>query len=105
MIKNRYQIKQDPNESDADYITRIQSLEKLFFDKNIFKDRAQTQGNQKFMKNLKDATRDEMKISEILKSFPVAEEVFLMNSNWSYMSNILERKFGYNNSSISADER
>jgi len=70
-------MKQDPNETDADYITRIKSLASLPFDKNIFKDRAQTQGNQKFMKNFKEMTRDEIIFSEIVKSFPVAEEVFL----------------------------
>ena len=70
-------MKQDPNETDADYITRIKSLASLPFDKNIFKDRVQTQGNQKFMKNFKEMTRDEIIFSEIVKSFPVAEEVFL----------------------------
>jgi hypothetical protein len=70
-------MKQDPNETDADYITRIKSLASLPFDKNIFKDRAQTQGNQKFMKIFKEMTRDEIIFSEIVKSFPVAEEVFL----------------------------
>ena len=53
MNKNRYQVTQDPNETDADFIKRIDLLEKMAFDKNIFKDRAATEGNQKFMKNLK----------------------------------------------------
>jgi hypothetical protein len=56
------------------------------------------------MKNLKDVTRDEVKISEIVKSFPSAEEVFLINSNWSYISNMLKRKFGFNNPTITANE-
>jgi hypothetical protein len=34
------------------------------------------EGNKKFMKNLKDITRDEFKISEIVKSFTSPEEVF-----------------------------
>jgi hypothetical protein len=104
MNKNRYQVRQEPNETDADYIARIKSLESLAFDKNIFKDRAATEGNKKFMKNLKDITRDEIKISEIVKSFPIAEEVFLINSNWPYILNILKRKFGFNNPGISANE-
>ena len=53
MNKNRYQVTQDPNETDADFIKRIDSLEKMAFDKKKFKDRAATEGNQKFMKNLK----------------------------------------------------
>ena len=81
MNKNRYQVTQDPTETDADFIKRIDSLEKLKFDPTIFKDRAATEGNRKFMKNLKDIIRDDTKISEIVKSFTSPEEVFLINSN------------------------
>jgi predicted nucleic acid-binding Zn-ribbon protein len=56
MNKNRYQVTQDPNETDTDFIKRIKSLETMTFDKNIIKDRAATEGNKKFMKNLKDIT-------------------------------------------------
>jgi hypothetical protein len=104
MNKNRYQVTQDPTETDADFIARIQSLEKLAFDPNIFKDRAATEGNKKFMKNLKDITRDEVKISEIVKSFTSPEEVFLINSNWPIISNRLKSVFGVNNPAISAND-
>jgi hypothetical protein len=104
MNKNRYQVTQDPNETDADFIKRIESLEKLAFDKNIFKDRAATEGNKKFMKNLKDITRDEIKISEIVKSFTSPEEVFLINNNWPIISNRLKSVFGVNNPAISAND-
>jgi hypothetical protein len=103
MNKNRYQVTQDPTETDADLIKRIDSLEKMAFDKNIFKDRAATEGNKNFMKNLKDITRDEIKISEIVKSFPSPEEVILINSNWPYILNILKRRFGFNNPGISSE--
>jgi len=79
-------------------------LESLAFDPTIFKDRAATEGNSKFMKNLKDITRDEVKISEIVKSFSSPEEVFLINSNWPSILNLLKRQFGFNNPGISANE-
>jgi hypothetical protein len=104
MNKNRYQVTQDPTETDAAFIKRIDSLEKMAFDPNIFKDRAATEGNKKFMKNLKDITRDEVKISEIVKSFTSPEEVFLINSNWSYILNRLKSVFGVNNPAISAND-
>jgi hypothetical protein len=53
---------------------------------------------------LKDITRDEVKISEIVKSFSSPEEVFLINSNWPYILNILKRQFGFNNPGISTSE-
>ena len=36
--RNRYQVQQDPHESDQDFLNRIQSLEQFPFDENIFKD-------------------------------------------------------------------
>ena len=42
MNKNRYQVTQDPTETDADFMRRIKSLEGLQFDPTIFKDRART---------------------------------------------------------------
>jgi hypothetical protein len=104
MNKNRYQVTQDPTETDADFIKRIESLEKLAFDPTIFKDRATTEGNSKFMKNLKDITRDEVKISAIVKSFSLPEEVFLINSNWPIISNRLKSVFGFDNPAISTNE-
>jgi hypothetical protein len=104
MNKNRYQVTQDPNETDADFIKRIQSLESLAFDPTIFKDRAKTEGSKKFMKNLKDVIRDEIKISQIVNSFSSPEEVFLINSNWSNISNRLKSVFGVNNPAIFANE-
>ena len=104
MNKNRYQITQDPTETDASYLKRIESLEKLEFDPTIFKDRARTEGNRKFMKNLKDITRDDSKISSIVNSFSSPEEVFLINSNWSNISNLLTRQFGKDNKNVSVNE-
>jgi hypothetical protein len=104
MNKNRYQVTQDPNETDADFIKRIQSLESLSFDPTIFKDRAKTEGNSKFMKNLKDIIKDEVKISEIVKSCSSPEEVFLINNNWPIISNRLKSVFGVNNLAISAND-
>jgi len=56
------------------------------------------------MKNLKDITRDDTKISAIVNSFSSPEEVFLINSNWSIISNLLKRQFGVNNKEISVNE-
>ena len=56
------------------------------------------------MKNLKDITRDEIKISEIVKSFTSPEEVFLINSNWPSILNRLKSVFGVNNPVISAND-
>ena len=40
--RGRYQVTQDPNETDEEYIKRIQSLELMSFDRTIFEERAAT---------------------------------------------------------------
>ena len=102
--RNRDSVQQDPNESDADFVTRIKSMESLPYDPNIFKGRAEIEGNRKFMENLKQITRDEIKIADIAKSFPKPEDIFILNNNWDVIFNQLKIKFGINNPNISVNE-
>ena len=94
--RNRNSVKQDPNESDQDYITRIKSLESLTLDKDIFKDKMALEGSRKLMTNLRNVLRDEVKISEIVKSFG-PQEIFIINTNWKAIQEQLKIKFGINN--------
>ena len=94
--RNRNSVKQDPNESDQDYITRIKSLETLPLDKDIFKDKVALEGSRKLMTNLRNVLRDEVKISEIVKSFG-PQEIFIINTNWKAIQEQLKIKFGINN--------
>ena len=45
-----------------------------------------------------------IKISAIVNSFTSPEEVFLINSNWSIISNLLKRQFGVDNKNVTANE-
>jgi hypothetical protein len=94
--RDRYSVQQDPNEADQDYLNRITKIESATYDPNIFKEKAANEGNLKFMTNLRKSLRDEVKISEIVKSFN-SEEVFIINSNWNTIQEQLEIKFGINN--------
>ena len=79
--RDRYSVQQDPNEGDQEYINRIKTIEKNTYDPNIYKEKATTEGNLKLMSNLRESLRDEVKISEIVKTFD-AQEVFIINTNW-----------------------
>jgi hypothetical protein len=48
------------------------------------------------MSNLRNSLRDEVKISEITKTFD-AQEVFIINTNWTAIQEQLKIKFGINN--------
>ena len=94
--RNRNSVKQDPNELDQDYINRIGSLESLTLDKDIFKDKMALEGSRKLMTNLRNVLRDEVKISEIVKSIG-PQEIFIINTNWEAIQEQLKIKFGINN--------
>jgi hypothetical protein len=94
--RNRYSVQQDVNEGDQGYIDRIKNLEKDKYNPDLFKEKAVNEGNLKFMTNLRKSLRDEVKISEIVKTFN-DEEVFIINSNWNTIQEQLEIKFGINN--------
>ena len=102
--RNRASVQQDPNESDTDFIRRVKSQEMLAFDPNIYKQKAANEGSSKLMDSLKEVTRDEVKISDIVKSFPKPEDVFIINNNWPTISNQLKIKFGVNNPNITVGE-
>jgi chromosome segregation ATPase len=87
--RDRYSVQQDPNEADQDYLDRIKQIESATYDPNIFKEKASNEGNLKFMTNLRKSLRDEVKISEIVKTFD-AQEVFIINSNWNTIQEQLE---------------
>ena len=96
--RNRYSVSQEPNESDDAYLKRIQSLETNTYNPDIFKDKASNEENKKFMTNLRNVVRDEVKISDIVKSFNgKPEEVYIINNNWKEIEEQLKKKFGPNN--------
>ena len=102
--KGRYQIKQEPTETDAEYISRIKSLETLPFDTTIFKERAANQNILKFQNNLKELVRSETMIGEIVRRFTDPETIFLINTNWKKALPVLLQIVGYNNKFVSADD-
>ena len=101
--RDRYSVQQDPNESEQDYLNRIKQIESQPYDVNIFKEKATNEGNLKLMSNLRNSLRDEVKITEIVKSF-VPEEVFIINTNWQAIQEQLKIKFGINNPNISVKD-
>ena len=102
--KGRYQIKQEPTETDAEYISRIKSLEALPFDTTIFKERAANQNILKFQNNLKELVRSETMIGEIVRRFTEPEVIFLINTNWKKVLPVLLQIVGYNNKFATADD-
>jgi hypothetical protein len=96
--RDRYSVQQDINESEEDYLNRIKQIESQPYDPTIFKEKAVNEGNLNLMSNLRNSLRDEIKITEIVKTF-TSEEVFMINTNWKEIQDQLRVKFGINNPS------
>ena len=94
--RDRYSVHQDINESEEDYLNRIKQIESQPYDPTIFKEKAANEGNLKLKDNLRNSLRDEVKITEIVKTF-TPEEVFMINTNWKEIQDQLRVKFGVNN--------
>ena len=94
--RDRYSVQQDINESEKDYLDRIKQIESQPYDPTIFKEKATNEGNLNLKDNLRNSLRDEVKITEIVKTF-TPEEVFMINTNWKEIQDQLRVKFGINN--------
>ena len=94
--RDRYSVQQDINESEEDYLNRIKQIESQPYDPTIFKEKAANEGNMKLKENLRKSLRDEVKITQIAKTF-TPEEVFMINTNWNEIQDQLRVKFGINN--------
>jgi len=101
--RDRYSVQQDINESEKDYLDRIKQIESQPYDPNIFKEKAANEGNLKLKANLRNSLRDEVKITEIVKTFK-PEEVFMINTNWKEIQEQLRVKFGVNNPSKTVND-
>ena len=54
--QNLYSVKQEPHESELDYIRRIQQLDTMKYDPKLFKDKAATENSEELMKILKQVS-------------------------------------------------
>jgi hypothetical protein len=94
--KNLYSVKQEPHELEQDYIRRIKQLDSMKYDHKLFADKSSLENNKQLMKNLKEVISDDIKISEIVKSYG-NDEVFDINKYWAKIKDTILKVFGPNN--------
>jgi hypothetical protein len=61
--KNLYSVKQEPYESETNYIQRIKQLDTMKYDPTLYANRAAAENSKELMKNLKQVINDDVKIS------------------------------------------
>ena len=94
--QNMYSVKQEPHESERDYIQRIKQLDALKYDPTLYKAKAELENSKELMKNLKQVISDDTKISEIVKGLN-PDEVFDVNKYWAKIKETIIKVFGVNN--------
>ena len=97
---NRINIQQDRNETEEDFIQRLQTLEGEKFDVNIYKDKAQGEQNKRLSENLKNVIRNDYIIWDVIKAL-TSEQIFETNKFFNIISTRLLKLFGYDNKNIS----
>ena len=100
--KNLYSVKQEPHESEIDYIDRIKKLDTMAYDPDLYKNRAAGENSKELMNNLKQVINDEAKISEIIKLIGDPKAIFDMNKYWPKFKDTILKIYGPNNKQATA---
>ena len=101
--KNRLSIQQQGNESDADYIARMDAIGQEKYDTNLYEEKAKLEEIKKMKINLKKIIRKDETIENVLKSF-TGEQIFLINKNFPMIETIFLETFGFNNANLSTKD-
>jgi adenylate cyclase class IV len=94
--KNLYSVKQEPYESETDYIQRIKQLDTMKYDPTLYENRAVAENSKEFMNNLKQVINDDAKISEIAKQLGT-KAIFDINKYWPKFKDTILKIYGPNN--------
>ena len=100
--KNLYSVKQEPYESELDYIQRIKQLDNTKYDPTLYANRAADENSKELMKKLKEIINDDAKISEIIKMIGDPKAIFDINKYWPKFKETILKIYGPNNKQATA---
>ena len=96
-------LEREPNESDTDYLQRMKNAEAELYDTNLHKDKAHLEQIGILKTNLKKLVRKNDLIENVVKSFD-AEQIFLINKNFSGIKEYFLENFGFNNTNLTTQD-
>ena len=99
--KNLYSVKQEPHESEINYIQRIKQLDDMKYDPTLYASKAAAENSKEFMTNLKQIINDDAKISEITKTLG-DKAIFDINKYWPKFKDTILKIYGTNNKQATA---
>ena len=96
-------LEREPNESEAQFLTRMKNVEVERYDTNLHQDKARLEQVVRLKLNLKNIIRKDEIIENIVKSF-TAEQIFLINKNFAGIQEYFIENFGFNNPNLTTND-
>lgn len=99
--RNRLNLQQQPNESEAEYYQRLKEIQQEKYDPLLYKQRAITQNTKELKDKLGDLFQDTSFREEILKNIG-DDDKFNINKNFDIIGRQFLSDYGYNNKTLNA---
>ena len=96
-------LEREPNESEAQFLTRMKNIETERYDTNLHQDKARLEQVVRLKLNLKNIIRKDEIIENIVKSF-TAEQIFLINKNFAGIQQHFIGNFGFDNPNLTTND-
>jgi hypothetical protein len=99
--RNRLNLQQQPNESEADYYQRLKELQTERYDPVLYRQRAITQNTTELKEKLGDLFKDASFKEDILKLLS-DEDKFLLNKFFDKVGKSFLDQYGFNNKTLNS---
>lgn len=96
-------LEREPNESEAEFLTRMKNIETERYDTNLHQEKARLEQVVRLKLNLKKIIRRDEIIENVVKSF-TAEQIFLINKNFAGIREHFIENFGFNNPNLTTND-
>lgn len=96
-------FEREPNESEADFLTRMKNIETERYDTNLHQEKAKLEQVVRLKLNLKNIIRRDEIIENIIKSF-TGDQIFLINKNFAGIQQHFIDSFGYDNPNLTTSD-
>jgi len=96
-------LEREPNESEAEFLTRMKNIEVERYDTNLNQEKAKLEQVVRLKLNLKNIIRKDEIIENIVKSF-TGDQIFLINKNFAGIQQHFIDNFGFDNPNLTTND-
>ena len=96
-------LEREPNESEAEFLTRMKNIEVERYDTNLNQEKAKLEQVVRLKLNLTNIIRKDEIIENIVKSF-TGDQIFLINKNFAGIQQHFIDNFGFDNPNLTTND-